>query len=206
MVAVVSLLISGYLSWHLLGGFGGRMVAGNPDDVRLFAWYLQHGPWSVVHGRNPLYFATMNAPAGVNGMWNTSVLLPALLLAPVTALAGPLASYNLLFLLGLAAGPVCAFPLLRRFADHRVAAGLGAMVFGFSPAVLAAGLGHLNLVLTGLMPITLLLACDLATGRRGALSGGAALGLAAAAQLFTSEELLFQTALVVVVAGVLVLV
>ena len=85
-----------------------RMVAGNPDDIRLFAWYLQHGPWSVVHGRNPLYFATMNAPAGVNGMWNTSLLLPALLLAPVTALAGPLAAYNLLFLLGLAAGPVCA--------------------------------------------------------------------------------------------------
>src|SRR5215468_8515669 len=68
-----------------------RMIAGNPDDIRLFTWYLQHGPWSVAHGRNPLYFATMNAPAGVNGMWNTSLLLPALLLAPVTALAGPLA-------------------------------------------------------------------------------------------------------------------
>ena len=115
-VAAISLLISGYLSWHLLGGFSSRMIAGNPDDVRLFAWYLQHGPWSVAHGRNPLYYATMNAPAGVNGMWNTSILLPALLLAPVTALAGPLASYNLLFFLGLAAGPVCALPLFRRFA------------------------------------------------------------------------------------------
>jgi hypothetical protein len=86
------------------------------------------------------------------------------------------------------------------------AAGLGALVFGFSPAVLASGLGHINLVLTGLVPVTLLLADDLVTGRRDPWPGGAVLGLAMAAQLFTSEELLFQTALVLLVAGVLVLV
>ena len=86
------------------------------------------------------------------------------------------------------------------------AAGLGALVFGFSPAVVASGIGHINLVLTGLMPVTLLLADDLATGGRDPWPVGAALGLAMAAQLFTSEELLFQTALVLLVAGVLVLV
>jgi len=206
VLALISFSFSLYLNWHLLGGLQNRMIAGNTDDIRLFTWYLENDSVSVLHGHDPLFFTTMNAPAGVNGMWNTSLLLPALLMTPVTLLAGPVASYNLLFILGLAAGPVCAFPLLRRFADSRVAAGLGALVFGFSPAVLAAGLGHIDLALTGLMPITLLLAHDLATGRRGPRSGGAALGLAAAAQLFTSEELLFQTALVVVVAGVLVLV
>jgi hypothetical protein len=205
-VAALSLLVSGYLNWHLLGGFSGRMIAGNPDDTRLFTWYLQHGPWSVLHGRNPLYFATMNAPAGVNGMWNTSLLLPALLLAPVTALAGPLAAYNLLFVLGLAAGPVCALPLMRRFARSDAAAGLGAMLFGFSPAVLTSGLGHINLVLTGLMSLMLVCVYDLATGRLDALVGGTALGLAAAGQLFTSEELLFQAGLAVLLGGAVVLV
>jgi hypothetical protein len=205
-VAVVSLLVSGYLNWHLLGGFGSRMVAGNPDDVRLFAWYLQHGPWSVAHGRNPLYFATMNAPAGVNGMWNTSLLLPALLLAPVTALAGPMAAYNLLFLVGLAAGPVCALPLFRRFASTGWAAAVGALLFGFSPAVLISGMGHINLVLTELMSLMLVLVYDLAAGRRSVLAGGAALGVAAAAQLFTSEEILFQAGLATVVAGAVVIV
>ena len=204
-VAAISLLISGSLSWHLLGGFSSRMIAGNPDDIRLFAWYLQHGPWSVAHGRNPLYFATMNAPVGVNGMWNTSLLLPALLLAPVTALAGPLASYNLLFLLGLAEGPVCALPLFRRFARSGWAAAVGALVFGFSPAVLAAGIGHINLVLTELMSLMLVLIYDLAAGRRDVLTGGAALGLAAAGQLFTSEEILFQTGLAAAVAGIVVI-
>ena len=127
-------------------------------------------------------------------------------MTPVTLLAGPLAAYNVLFVLALATGPPCAFGLLRRFTDSVPAAGLGSLVFGFSPAVVASGLGHINLVLTGLMPVTLLLADDLATGRRDPWPVGAALGLAMAAQLFTSEELLFQTALVLLVAGVLVLV
>jgi len=204
-LALISLAVSLYLSWHLLGGLPSRMIAGNTADIRLFTWYLEHGSVSARHWRNPLLFTTMNAPAGVNGMWNTSILLPALVMTPVTLLAGPLAAYNVLFVLGLATGPVCAFPLLRRFTSSRAAAGLGALVFGFSPAVIAAGLGHLDLVLTGLLPVTLLLAHDLVSGRRGPVYGGAALGLAAAALLFTSEELLFQAGLVVVVAGVLVL-
>ena len=206
VLAAISLLLSLYLTWHLLGGLGNRMVAGNPGDIRLFTWYLQHDSWAVLHGQDPLFFTTMNAPVGVNGMWNTSLLLPALIMTPVTLLAGPLAAYNVLFILGLAAGPLCAFPLLRRFTGSVPAAGLGALVFGFSPAVVASGIGHINLVLTGLMPVTLLLAHDVVTGRRDARTGGAALGLAVAAQLFTSEELLFQTGLVMLVAGVLVLV
>jgi hypothetical protein len=160
----------------------------------------------VLHGRNPLYYATMNAPAGVNGMWNNSLPLPGLLLAPVTALFGPLASYNVLFILGLAAGPVCALPLFRRFVRSGWAAAVGATIFGFSPAVLAAGIGHINLVLTELMSLMLVLVYDLAAGRREVLTGGVLLGLAAAAQLFTSEETLFQTGLAAAVAGAVVLV
>ena len=206
VLGLISLLFSLYLSWLLVGDLPHRMVAGNPADIRLFTWYLEQDSQSVLHLHDPLFFTTMNAPAGVNAMWNTSLLLPALVMTPVTLLAGPLAAYNVLYVLALASGPLCAFPLLRRFTDSVPAAGLGALVFGFSPAVLASGFGHINLVLTGLMPITLLLADDLVTGRRDPWRGGAALGLAMAAQLFTSEELLFQTGLVLLVAAVLVLV
>ncbi|HET7243860.1 MAG TPA: hypothetical protein VFJ07_03425 [Streptosporangiaceae bacterium] len=206
VLGLISLLLSLYLTWHLLGDLPNRMVAGNPADIRLFTWYLEQDSRSMLHGHDPLFFTTMNAPAGVNAMWNTSLLLPALVMTPVTLLAGPLAAYNVLFALALASGPLCAFGLLRRFTASVPAAGLGALVFGFSPAVLASSIGHVNLVLTGLMPVTLLLADDLATGRRDPWPGGAAMGLAMAAQLFTSEELLFQTALVLLVAGVLVLV
>jgi hypothetical protein len=194
-----SLLVSVYLNWHLLGGFGHRMIAGNPGDIRLFMWYLAHDPWSLRHGRDPFFFATMNAPVGVNGMWNTSLLVPGLLMAPVTLFAGPMAAYNLLFVAGLAAGPVCAFPLFRRFVRSDFAAAAGAMLFGFCPAVLASGLGHINLVLIGLIPLMLMVVYDLAAGRRNVLTGGVALGLMAAAQLFTSEELLLQAGLITAV-------
>ena len=176
VLALISLAVSLYLTGHLLGDLPNRMVAGNPADIRLFTWYLEQDAQSVLHGHDPLFFTTMNAPAGVNGMWNTSLLLPGLVMTPVTLLAGPLAAYNMLFVLALATGPLCAFPLLRRFTDSVPAAGLGALVFGFSPAVLASGIGHINLVLTGLMPITLLLADDLVTGRRAPWPGGAAMG------------------------------
>ena len=202
-LAAVSLLIALYLTWHLLGGLGQRMIAGNPDDVRLFEWYLEHGPQAVLHGRNPLYFTTMNAPVGVNAMWHTSLLFPALLLAPVTLLAGPLAAYNVAFIAGLAAGPVCAFPLMRRFAARDWAAAAAALAFGFSPAVLAAGLGHLNLALIALMPLMMVITYDLAAGRRRVLTGGIALGLLATAELFTSEEVLFQAGLAIAIALVL---
>jgi hypothetical protein len=71
--------------------------------------------------------------------------------------------------------------------------------------VLAAGVGHINLVLTELMTLMFVLIYDLATGRRAVLTGGAALGLAAAGQLFTSEEILFQAGLAVAVAGTVVI-
>jgi hypothetical protein len=205
LLSAVSLLTAFYLNWHLLGGLRQRMIAGNPGDIRLFTWYLQHGPWAVLHGHDPLFFTTMNAPAGVNGMWNTSLLVPAMIMMPVTLLAGPLTSYNLLFVLGLAAGPVCAFPLFRRFARSNVAAGLAALLFGFSPAVLAAGFGHINLALIGLVPLMLVLVYDLATRERRVLARGAALGLAAAAQLLTSEELLLQAGLITLLGFALVL-
>ena len=67
-------------------------------------------------------------------------------------------------------------------------------------------MGHINLVLTELMSLMFVLIYDLAAGRREVLTGGVALGLAAAGQLFTSEEILFQSGLAAAVAGTVVIV
>jgi len=66
-----------------------------------------------LRGHDPLFFTTMNAPAGVNAIWNTSLLLPALVMTPVTLLAGPLAAYNVLLALALATGRPAASGLPR---------------------------------------------------------------------------------------------
>jgi hypothetical protein len=58
-------------------------VAGNPTDADLFAWYLRYAADAVTHGHLPALVTTaMNAPVGVNMMWNTSILLPGVLLTP----------------------------------------------------------------------------------------------------------------------------
>jgi len=69
---------------------------GSPKDPQLFIWYLGWIPHQLSQGRNPLFTDFLSYPAGVNLMWNTSMLFPAVLLWPVTAVFGPVVAYNLL--------------------------------------------------------------------------------------------------------------
>src|SRR5260370_799448 len=74
-----------------------RTVAGNPDDAGLFGWYLRYAATAVAHGHLPgLITTALNAPQGINVMWNTSVLLPGIALSPVTLLFGPQVSLTVL--------------------------------------------------------------------------------------------------------------
>ena len=169
---------------------------GGGVDVDLFAWFLRYAATAVAHGHLPaLVTAAMNAPQGVNLMWNTSFLLPAVLLAPVTLLAGPQVSLTLVLTLGFAGSAASLFWVLRRWGASISAAALGGAVYGFSPALANAGIGHYHLQFAVLPPLILDAVARLVTGRGNSLRGGVWLGLLCAAQLFTGEELLVYTAL-----------
>src|SRR6266851_9681317 len=58
---------------------------GSPKDPGLFIWYLGWIPHELAQGHNPLFTDYLSYPPGVNLMWNTSMIFPALLLWPVTA-------------------------------------------------------------------------------------------------------------------------
>ena len=93
-----------------------RVQLGDPHDVDLFAWYLRYAATAVSHGRLPALFTTaLNPPQGVNLMWNTSLLLPGILLTPVTLLAGPQTSLTVVLTLSLAGSAAALFLLLRRW-------------------------------------------------------------------------------------------
>jgi hypothetical protein len=181
-------------------------TAAGVGDGALMMWFLQWTPHAVQHGLNPLFSPSMNVPDGVNVMWNTSLLLPGLLLAPVTATFGPVLTFNLLLVLGLGISAWCATIAFRRYVRSPVAALLGGLVFGFSPYMLAQSRGHLQLTLVFLVPL-LLLALDevLVRQRWRPLLAGAALGLLAACQVYIGEEVLAFTGIVALVQ-VLVLV
>jgi hypothetical protein len=184
----------------------GRMQAGDTQDVNLFAWFLHYSAAAVRHGQLPALVTTaLNAPRGVNMMWNTSFLLPGILLAPVTVLAGPQVSLTIVLTLSIAGSAASLFWVLRRWGASTWPAALGGAVYGFSPALINSGLGHYHLVLAVLPPLIIDALLRIVTGRGHAVRTGAWLGLLTAAQLFIAEEELVYTAvaglvLVVVVA------
>lgn len=182
----------------------GRLQAGDAGDVDLFAWFVQYAATAVSHGQLPALFTTaMNAPIGVNLMWNTSFLLPGVLLSPVTLLWGPQVSLTVALTLGFAGSAASLFLVLRRWGASLGAAALGGAVYGFSPALVTAGLGHYHLQFAVLPPLIVDGVARLITSSGRGVRTGLWLGLLCAAQLFIGEELLVYTvvaSLVLIVA------
>jgi len=174
----------------------GRDQLGGAGDVDLFAWFLRYAATAVAHGHLPaMVTAAMNAPRGINLMWNTSFLLPGVLLAPVTLLAGPQVSLTLVLTLGFAGSAASLFWVLRRWGATLSAAALGGAVYGFSPAMVSAGFAHYHLQFAVLPPLIVDAVLRLITGRGHSVRVGVWLGLLCAAQLFVGEELLVYTVL-----------
>jgi len=179
-----------------------RTVLGNPNDADQLAWFFRYDAVAIAHGHLPALVTTaMNAPQGVNVMWNTFMLLPGALLAPVTLLLGPQTALTIFMTAGFAGSALAMFVVLRRWDASGPAAALGGAVYGFSPAVLHSAIGHYDLQFAVLPPLIIDVGLRLATGRTSAVRGGLRLGLLVTAQLFITEEILAVTAL----AGVILI-
>jgi hypothetical protein len=199
------------VTWRLWADPASVAQTGDTADVDLFAWFMRYNATAVAHGQLPaLVPVAMNAPRGRNLMWNTSFLLPGVVLAPVTLLAGAQTSLTIMLTLGMAGSAASLFWVLRRWGASMTAAGLGGAVYGFSPAVVNSGIGHYHLQFAVLPPLIIDAVLRIVTGRgaagRGAAGRDAAgrdaavhtgvwLGLLVSAQLFCGEELLADTAL-----------
>jgi hypothetical protein len=207
------LILGGYLlgavalAWHLWADPAGRaqVVPGNgvSHDVDLFAWFLRYEATAIAHGRLPdLVTTAVNAPQGINVMWNTSFLLPGVILAPLTLLIGPQATLTTLLTLGFAGSAAAMFWVLRRWGASLPAAGLGGALFGFSPAMRIAAVGHYHLQFAAVLPLIIDALLRLVTGRGRPVRTGIWLGLLTAAQLFIAEEAVALT----VCAGLVIIV
>jgi hypothetical protein len=182
----------------------GRWI-GSPKDPQLFIWYLGWIPHQLSHGLNPLFTDYLSYPPGVNLMWNTSMIFPAIVLWPVTAVFGPMVAYNLLITGGIALSAWCGFLAARRFVDRDLPCFLAGLLYGFSPGLMAQALGHPHVVVALFPPIALLLGDEILVRRRlHPAVAGALAGVAAALQLLTGEELLAVT-LVIAALGVALL-
>jgi hypothetical protein len=159
-------------------------------------WFLAWTPFAVLHGLNPFVTSYLNAPAGANLAVNTSMPLLGLLGTPVTLLAGPVATYNLLIRLGLALSGMSMFGVLRRYTTWWPAAFGGGLLFAFSPYMAGQEHKHLFLVFLPLVPLFIPLLDDwLVSLRRSPWRSGLLIGLLAGLQYLISAEILLTCAI-----------
>ena len=196
--------------WYLLGGFFvtsrmwlnpvGLRQNGDIQDVNQATWFVRYAEVAVRHFRLPaLTTVAMNAPHGVNLMWNTSFLLPGVIISPVTALFGPQVALTTLLVLGFAGSALAMYYVLRHWQASYLAAALGGALYGFSPALVDSGIGHYSLVLAMLPPLIVDRVARLVTRQGGPVRNGIWLGLLVAGQLFISEESLVDTVIATVI-------
>ena len=144
-------------------------IVGTKDEAPT-SWALAWWPHALAHGLNPFFPKLIYAPQGIDIAQGAMLPGLALALAPVTALGGPLFSYNLAALLGPPLAATFAFLLCRRVisgpvdgsgaapaGDARPArafwpALVGGWLFGFSTYMFGQETGHLNLTLVFLVP------------------------------------------------------
>lgn len=179
---------------------------GSCCDPEQTIWFLRWIPYAIEHGVNPFVTYQINAPGGANLMWNASIPLISLVLAPVTLTAGPIVAYNVAIVASIALSAWCCFIALRRFAPRSIAPIVGGAVYGFSPYVMSHAALHLNLIAVWAPPLFLLLLDEILIHRRRSPRFlGVALGLLAACQLLTAEEVLATSAVsAAIFVGILV--
>jgi dolichyl-phosphate beta-glucosyltransferase len=204
LVALVALGFGLAVTSGLWGDPAGRTVFGNVPDAIHYSWWLGHTPHVLGHGGNPFSTVDLNWPQGVSAMNNTTLLLPAVLLFPISWLAGSLTTLNVLNVLAVPACFLAGYWALRSVPWPDAAAGrigrgaalIGAVTFAISPAVVNSLVGHITMAFAPGLPVLIALSVRVWHGSdSGWVRNGLVLGLVATAQVFTGEEVLFQAVL-----------
>ena len=158
------------------------------EALGFVAWW----PWAVMHGHNPfLSNAVFAGQGGANMLVNAS-FGGGLLFAPVTWLFGPIATLNVTMTLAPVVSGWCCFAAVRRFTRFVPGQFAAALLYGFSPVVVANDrLGHFFQVWLFYPPLVFVVFYDLLVARRrSALRSGIAFGVLTVLQFFTSTEIL----------------
>ncbi|MFF5177506.1 hypothetical protein ACFY2Q_05705 [Micromonospora sp. NPDC000316] len=221
LVALIWVVLAGWLTHGLWPDPGGRTLALNPEDQALYEWFLAVDARAVL-GDFSLLTDRLNAPDGVNLMANTTVIALGIVCAPLTLLLGAPVTFALLAAANLA-GTALAWYLLfhRTLRARRLAAALGGGLCGFGPGMVSQTNSHLHMTAQWLVPVIvwlvvrLLRAADpgrtpassvdaLHTGpdRRRMFSSAAGLAAAVVAQVFIGEEVLFLAAVTLLVMAI----
>lgn len=166
-------------------------------DSWLYVWNL----WWVERALfelhvSPFFIPLLHAPYGASLHLSTLNILPGILAAPVTAMAGPVAAFNLWLLLSFTFGGYAAYRLALHVqrqpafeapaAALRAGAFVGGAIFSLSSYHFVHAFGHLDLASIQVLPLfALLFLKALESGRRRHIIGA---GLVLAATAMTALQ------------------
>jgi hypothetical protein len=158
-------------------------------DPNFYTWAMQWWPYAVSHGINPLYSTQIGAPGGYNLAWATTTPSVGLLMWPVTAAVGIVASFNLTLLIIPPVSAWAAFVAARRLTGRFWASLLAGAAYGLTPFELVHDWqGQPNLTVIALFPLMVYLVVrwwDGSLGRTGFISW---MTVAMAVEFYTFNE------------------
>jgi hypothetical protein len=181
----------------------GREWIGSGSDPQIFVWSLGWWPHAILQWQNPIFTHAVWTPVGLDLAWVSSIPGLALVLAPVTLVAGPVVAYNVASVLMPALAAWTGFLLCRHLTQSFWPSLAGGYLFGFSSFMLGHLEGHLHMSSVFLVPLVALVLLRYVEGSLDGRGLAWRLGLLLAAQLLLSTETLFTVTLVIAVALVL---
>jgi hypothetical protein len=150
---VLGLLTAG---WFAIQDPSGTCACIGNSDPAAYEWSLGWWPHAIEHGLNPFFSHYVWSPVGDNLARHATIPAAALAMWPITALFGPIVSYNVLSIGSPVLAAFTAYLLCRRLVRRELPALVGGFLFGFGPYMFAQLVAHLNLTLVFLIPLMVL--------------------------------------------------
>lgn len=179
---------------HAVAHLGSHVAANLPIDVTQNFWSMWWWPHAILHLDNPFVTHLIWVPDSLDMGAVQGLPLPSMLMAPVTALFGPIVSYNVVCLIAPVLGGWFTYRLCWRLTASPAAAIAGGWLFAFSSYALSQlGAGHPFLTLAFAPPALLLLAVRRLDGSLSTRRYVALTALVLIAQLGCNPEIVFTT-------------
>ncbi len=158
LTIVLVCLLFGIFYWPLPVHWGSWLVGGDltPTDGWMFVWNLWWVKTALLErGTSPLFTPDLFYPRGVSLGLHSLSLANGLLSIPLQYVCNPVAAHNWLLLLSFVLTAVGTYAFTRELGAAPPGAVMAGIAFSLCPYRVAHSVGHLNLVSTQWMPLTL---------------------------------------------------
>ncbi|MBN1933569.1 MAG: glycosyltransferase family 39 protein [Anaerolineae bacterium] len=157
VVLLLYVVISLAMCWPLPVRFGVEF-AGAHSDARVFQWNNWWVRQAIASGKNPMYSDAIYYPVGASLSSHNTNWISSIVALPLHLLFGPVAAYNLTFLLTLFLPAWAMYLLVRHLTGSRAAAFVAGVIFAFFPYHVSGNWdGQMNLANIQWLPLFALL-------------------------------------------------